>query len=276
MLMDKPSLYLIPTPIGNLDDITIRGLKTLELVDVILCEDTRETSKLLSKYNIKNKLVSCHEFNEDKMKDKVLGYLNTGLNVGLVTDQGTPLISDPGYRIALYISSHNYNIVSLPGATAFVPALTISALVPQPFTFYGFLNAKKNKQIKELGSLKNHPYTLIFYEAPHRLIDTLNNIKEVFGDRKICVVREISKKYEQAIRGKISEVLETDFPIKGEFVIVVEGAVLEFDFNSMSIVEHVDFYINDGNTKNEAIKLVAKERGIPKSVVYKEYLDKNE
>ena len=276
MLMDKPSLYLIPTPIGNLDDITIRGLKTLELVDVILCEDTRETSKLLSKYNIKNKLVSCHEFNEDKMKDKVLGYLNTGLNVGLVTDQGTPLISDPGYRIALYISSHNYNIVSLPGATAFVPALTISALAPSPFTFYGFLNAKKNKQIKELGSLKNHPYTLIFYEAPHRLIDTLNNIKEVFGDRKICVVREISKKYEQAIRGKISEVLETDFPIKGEFVIVVEGAVLEFDFNSISIVEHVDFYIKDGNTKNEAIKLVAKERGIPKSIVYKEYLDKNE
>ena len=276
MLMDKPSLYLIPTPIGNLDDITIRGLKTLELVDVILCEDTRETSKLLSKYNIKNKLVSCHEFNEDEMKDKVLGYLNTGLNVGLVTDQGTPLISDPGYRIALYISSHNYNIVSLPGATAFVPALTISALAPSPFTFYGFLNAKKNKQIKELRSLKNHPYTLIFYEAPHRLIDTLNNIKEVFGDRKICVVREISKKYEQAIRGKISEVLETDFPIKGEFVIVVEGAVLEFDFNSMSIVEHVDFYINDGNTKNEAITLVAKERGIPKSIVYKEYLDKNE
>lgn len=274
--MDKPSLYLIPTPIGNLDDITIRGLKTLELVDVILCEDTRETSKLLSKYNIKNKLVSCHEFNEDKMKDKVLGYLNTGLNVGLVTDQGTPLISDPGYRIALYISTHNYNIVSLPGATAFVPALTISALAPQPFTFYGFLNAKKNKQIKELWSLRNHPYTLIFYEAPHRLIDTLNNIKEVFGDRKICVVREISKKYEQAIRGKISEVLETDFPIKGEFVIVVEGAVLDFDFNSMSIVEHVDFYINDGNTKNEAIKLVAKERGIPKSIVYKEYLDKNE
>ena len=275
MLMDKPSLYLIPTPIGNLDDITIRGLKTLELVDVILCEDSRETSKLLSKYNIKNKLVSCHEFNEDKMKDKVLGYLNTGLNVGLVTDQGTPLISDPGYRIALYISAHNYNIVSLPGATAFVPALTISALAPQPFTFYGFLNAKKNKQIKELGSLKNHPYTLIFYEAPHRLIDTLNNIKEVFGDRKICVVREISKKYEQAIRGKISEVLKTDFPIKGEFVIVVEGATLEFDFNSMSIVEHVDFYIKDGNTKNEAIKLVAKERGIPKSIVYKEYLDKN-
>ena len=275
MLMDKPSLYLIPTPIGNLDDITIRGLKTLELADVILCEDTRETSKLLSKYNIKKKLVSCHEFNEDKMKDKVLGFLESGLNVGLVTDQGTPLISDPGYRIVDYISLHNYNIVSLPGATAFVPALTISALSPQPFTFYGFLNAKKTKQIKELESLRNHPYTLIFYEAPHRLIDTLNNIKDVFGDRNICVVREISKKYEQAIRGKISEVLARDFPIKGEFVIVVEGAALEFDFNSMSVVEHVNFYIKDGNTKNEAIKLVAKERGIPKSIVYKEYLDNN-
>lgn len=273
--MDKPSLYLIPTPIGNLDDITIRGLKILELVDVILCEDTRETSKLLSKYNIKNKLVSCHEFNEDKMKDKVLGFLESGLNVGLVTDQGTPLISDPGYRIVDYISSHDYNIVSLPGATAFVPALTISALAPQPFTFYGFLNAKKSKQIKELETLRNHPYTLIFYEAPHRLIDTLNNIKDVFGDRNICVVREISKKYEQAIRGKVSEILTSDFSIKGEFVIVVEGAKLEFDFNSMSIVEHVNYYIKDGNTKNDAIKLVAKERGIPKSIVYKEYLDNN-
>ncbi len=273
--MDKPSLYLIPTPIGNLDDITIRSLKTLELVDVILCEDTRETSKLLSKYNIKNRLVSCHEFNEDKMKDRVLGYLNSNLNVALVTDQGTPLISDPGYRIVDYIASYNYNIVSLPGATAFVPALTVSALAPQPFTFYGFLNAKKNKRIKELETLRNHPYTLIFYEAPHRLIDTLNSIKEVFGDRNICVVREISKKYEQAIRGKISEVLAGDFPIKGEFVIVVEGAKLEFDFNSMSIIEHVNYYIEDGNTKNEAIKLVAKERGIPKSIVYKEYLDNN-
>lgn len=273
--MEKPCLYLIPTPIGNLDDITIRALKTLKLVDVILCEDTRETSKLLNNYNIKNKLVSCHEFNEDKIKDKVLGFLESGLNVGLVTDQGTPLISDPGYRIVDYLVSNDYNIVSLPGPTAFVPALTISALVPSPFTFYGFLNAKKNKQLKELESLKNHPYTLIFYEAPHRLIDTLNNIKVIFGDRNICIVREISKKYEQVIRGKISEVLSRDFLIKGEFVIVVEGADLKFDFNSMSILEHVNFYIKDGNTKNDAIKLVAKERGIPKSIVYKEYLDNN-
>ena len=270
---DRPSLYLIPTPLGNLDDITIRALKVLETVDIILCEDTRETKKLLDKYNIKNKLVSCHEFNEEKMKDRVLSYLVGGFNVGLVTDQGTPLISDPGYRITSYIVSKGYDIVSLPGPTAFVPALTMSTLAPLPFLFYGFLNSKEVKRKKELTNLKNYPFTIIFYEAPHRILATLTNIKEIFEDRKVCLAREISKKYEEAIRGNISEILESKFELKGEFVIVVEGAKLEFDFNSMSIVDHVNFYIEDGNTKNEAIKLVAKERGIPKSIVYKEYLN---
>lgn len=270
---DRPSLYLIPTPLGNLDDITIRALKVLETVDIILCEDTRETKKLLDKYNIKNKLVSCHEFNEEKIKDRVLSYLVGGFNVGLVTDQGTPLISDPGYRITSYIVSKGYDIVSLPGPTAFVPALTMSTLAPLPFLFYGFLNSKEVKRKKELTNLKNYPFTIIFYEAPHRILATLTNIKEIFGDRKVCLAREISKKYEEAIRGNISEILESKFELKGEFVIVVEGAKLEFDFNRMSIVDHVNFYIEDGNTKNEAIKLVAKERGIPKSIVYKEYLN---
>ena len=272
---DRPSLYLIPTPLGNLDDITIRALKVLETVDIILCEDTRETKKLLDKYNIKNKLVSCHEFNEEKMKDRVLSYLVGGFNVGLVTDQGTPLISDPGYRITSYIVSKGYEIISLPGPTAFVPALTMSTLAPLPFLFYGFLNAKETRRKKELTNLKNYPFTIIFYEAPHRILATLLNIKEIFGDRKICLAREISKKYEEAIRGSINEILDSKFELKGEFVIVVEGAKLEFNFNSMSIVDHVNFYIEDGNTKNEAIKLVAKERGIPKSIVYKEYLDNN-
>ena len=271
---DRPSLYLIPTPIGNLDDITIRALKTLELVDVILCEDTRDTSKLLSKYNIKNKLVSCHEFNEDRIKNKVLNYLNDGLNVGLVNDQGTPLISDPGYKIVSFITSNNYKVISLPGPTAFVPALTISAIAPQPFIFYGFLNSKKSKQVKELDNLKNFPYTMIFYESPHRIMDTLNNIKDVFGDRSICIVREISKKFEEAIRGKISEVLITNFEIKGEFVVVVAGANINYDFEDISIVDQVELYLNDGMSKNDAIKLVAKERKMPKSIVYKEYHEK--
>ena len=143
---DSASLYLIPTPIGNLDDITVRALKTLETVDFILCEDTRETGKLLSKYNIKKKLVSCHEFNEDKIKSNVVDELSKGMNIGLVTDQGTPIISDPGYIIAREVIRCGYNVISLPGATAFVPALTSSGISPSPFLFYGFLNAKNSKQ----------------------------------------------------------------------------------------------------------------------------------
>ena len=268
-MKERPSLYLIPTPLGNLDDITIRGLKTLEMVDVLFCEDTRETKKLLSKYNIQNKLVSCHEFNEEKMKDRVLSYLSGGFNVGIVTDQGTPLISDPGYKITSLVVSNGYDIVSLPGPTAFVPALTVSLLAPHPFLFYGFLNAKESKRKKELEKLKDYSFTLIFYEAPHRLLETLNNMLEILGDRNICIAREISKKYEEIIRGTIREILAKGFVIKGEFVVVVDGAKQSFDFSNMSIVDHVDFYIKDGNTKNDAIKLVAKERGIPKSIVYK-------
>ncbi len=270
-MKDKPKLYLIPTPLGNLDDITVRSLKTLELVDIIFCEDTRETSKLLKKYNIKNKLVSCHEYNEEKMTQKVLNYLNAGMNVGLVTDQGTPLISDPGYKIVEFIAKNDYNIVSLPGPTAFVPALTISALSPQPFIFYGFLSAKEGKQKKELESIKNYPYTLIFYEAPHRLIDTLGTMKNVLGDRKICVVKEISKKFETVYRGRITEILNVLQNPKGEFVIVVSGNDNKDEFEAMTIKEHVDLYIEDGLSSNEAIKQVAKERHVAKSIIYKEY-----
>ena len=194
--------------------------------------------------------------------------------MGLVNDQGTPLISDPGYKIVSFITSNNYKVISLPGPTAFVPALTISAIAPQPFIFYGFLNSKKSKQVKELDNLKNFPYTMIFYESPHRIMDTLNNIKDVFGDRSICIVREISKKFEEAIRGKISEVLITNFEIKGEFVVVVAGANINYDFEDISIVDQVELYLNDGMSKNDAIKLVAKERKMPKSIVYKEYHEK--
>ena len=274
--MKKASLYLIPTPIGNLDDITVRSLKTLEFVDIILCEDTRETSKLLNKYKInKKKLVSCHEYNEDKVKEQVLSFLKQGLNVGLVTDQGTPLISDPGYKLVSFLADNKYDVISLPGPTAFVPALTISALSPQPFLFYGFLNSKNEKQKKELKALESLPYTIIFYEAPHRLLDTLNNIKEIFGNRNIAIVREISKKYEEVVRGTLESVIDSNLTIKGEFVLVVEGNKLDFDFTNMNIIEHVDFYINDGLKKNEAIKLVANERKIPRSLVYNEYLMKD-
>lgn len=267
----SPTLYLIPTPIGNLDDITIRALKTLQFVDFILCEDTRETGKLLSKYDIKKKLVSCHQFNEEKVKDYVVEELKNGSNIGLVTDQGTPIISDPGYIVVKEIIKYGYNVVSLPGATAFVPALTMSGIVPSPFLFYGFLNSKDAKKKKELQSLKSLKYTIIFYEAPHRLKDTLECMLDILGDRFISISREISKVYEEVLRDKISNLIDISETLKGEFVLIVEGNNQTVDYSHMSIVEHVELYVDDGLCEKDAIKLVAKERGVAKSIIYSEY-----
>ena len=268
---DSASLYLIPTPIGNLDDITIRALNNLKQVDVLLCEDTRDTGLLLKKYDIKQKLVSCHEYNEDKIIDKVLEYLKKGQNIGLVTDQGSPIISDPGYIISRAVIDAGYNVISLPGATAFVPALSMSGIEPSPFLFYGFLNAKDSKQKSELMSLKDLKYTLIFYESVHRMEKTLKNMLEVLGDRNIAICREISKIHEEVCRDKISNVLQIVSQMKGEFVIVVEGNKEKVDYNSLDVVEHVKLYTEDGMSEKEAIKLVAKERNVAKSVIYNEY-----
>lgn len=267
----KANLYLIPTPIGNLDDITIRALNTLKSVDLILCEDTRETGKLLSRYDIHKKLVSCHEFNEVKIKDYVVSLLKEGNNIGLVTDQGTPIISDPGYVIVNEVVDNGFNVISLPGPTAFVPALTCSGISPSPFLFYGFLNAKDSKQVKELISLKDLKYTLIFYEAPHRLKNTLQNMLKVLGDRKISISREISKIHEEILRDNISNLINVVDTLKGEFVIIVDGNHDVVDYSELSVVEHVKLYLDDGLTEKEAIKKVAVERNVAKSIIYKEY-----
>lgn len=267
----RASLYLIPTPIGNLEDITIRALNTLKMVDVILCEDTRETGKLLKKYGVKKKLVSCHEFNEEKVKSVVVNDLKTGLNIGLVTDQGTPIISDPGYIVVKEVIANNLNVISLPGATAFVPALTSSGIYPSQFLFYGFLNAKDSKQKTELQSLKNLKCTMIFYEAPHRLKNTLTNMLNVLGDRNISISREISKIHEEILRDKISNLIDVADTLKGEFVLVVDGNHDVVDYSEMSIIEHVKLYVEDGMDEKDAIKLVAKERKVAKSIIYKEY-----
>ena len=272
---NENNLYLIPTPIGNLDDITVRALKLLEEVDMILCEDTRETSKLLNNYNIKNKLISCHEFNEDKVKYDVVKHLSEGKKIGLVTDQGSPIISDPGYKVVREVINEGYNVVALPGATAFVPALIASGISPSKFMFYGFLNTKKSKQITELKSIKDISYTTIFYESPHRIEDTLNNMLEILGNRNICICRELSKLYEELYRGTITDVLEEiKDGLKGELVIIVEGNKEEKDYSSLDVVEHVKLYIDDNISEKEAIKIVAKERNVPKSDIYKEYHDK--
>lgn len=268
---DSPSLYLIPTPVGNMEDITLRSINTLKMVDLLLCEDTRVTAELLHKLDIKKKLIHSDDHNEDSLKEMVLLKLQEGLNIGLVTDRGTPIISDPGYKIVEFVSRKGFNVISLPGPTAFVPALTMSGINPAPFLFYGFLNSKESKRIKELESLKKLPYTIILYEAPHRIHDMLKSLLQVFGNRRIALCREISKKYEEAIRGTIGEVLEIVDTLKGEMVVVVEGNLEQEDFSTMTILEHINLYLEDGMTEKEAIKKVAVDRGIPKSIVYKEY-----
>ena len=266
-----PTVYVIPTPIGNMEDITVRALKILKEVDVIFCEDTRVTSQLLTYFEIKKRLISSHKFNEKENYNKLLEYLNNGKNVGIVTDRGTPIISDPGYELTKCAIENNFNVVSLPGATAFVPALTSSGISPQPFLFYGFLINKEGKRKKELEALKNNKETMIFYESPHRIIETLDNMLEVFGNRNISISREISKKFEEIYRGTIEEVKEQMLEIKGELVIVVAGNTSKNTFDNLTIIEHVNLYIKEGMSSKDAIKQVAQDRCLNKNEVYKEY-----
>lgn len=269
---NTPTLYLIPTPIGNLDDITYRSVETLKNVDVIFCEDTRETGKLLKYLNISKKMVANHEHNEFNNHDKLLNYLSSGQNVGLVSDRGTPVISDPGYDLARFAISEGYNVVGLPGANALIPALIMSGIEPKPFMFYGFLNSKSAKRKSELEDLKSINATIIFYEAPHRIKETLNDIKTILGNnRKISISREITKKYEEVYRGTVEEIIDQNIDFKGELVVVVEGNNISREF-SITILEHINMYIDDGYSSKDAIKIVAKERNLKKSEVYDLYL----
>ena len=266
---NTPTVYLIPTPIGNMQDITLRAIETLKMVDVIFSEDTRVTRELLTYLNIDKKLISSHNFNESKNLDKLLMYLQNNQNIGIVTDRGTPIISDPGYELVKYAIENKYNVVGLPGPTALIPALITSGLNPAPFIFYGFLSTKGTR--KELENLKDYPYTIIFYEAPHRINKTLKLMLEVFGDRQISISREISKKFEEIYRGNISQVLTDIRDAKGEMVVVVSGSSEKKDYSTLTIVEHVNLYIKEGHSKMDAMKLVAKDRSISKSEVYSVY-----
>ena len=269
---NSPTLYLIPTPIGNMEDITIRALNTLKIVEVVFCEDTRVTGQLLKYFNISKKLISSHNYNESNNKVKLLEYLNNGFNVGLVSDRGTPIISDPGYELAKCAIENNFNVVSLPGATALIPALTSSGISPMPFYYYGFLNSKDSARRKELEMLKNISATLILYEAPHRINKTLIDMKNILGNkRKISISREITKKFEEIYRGTIEDLVNQNNDYKGEIVIVVEGNSENLEYKSLSIEEHVNLYLEDGKSVMEALKIVAKERGIKKSEVYDQY-----
>lgn len=265
-----PTLYLVPTPIGNLEDVTLRAINILKNVEVIFSEDTRVTLNLLNHLEIKKKILSAHEHNEETAKEKILNYLKEGFSVALVTDRGTPVISDPGYRCATYIIENGYNVVGLPGPTALIPALIVSGIEPHPFLFYGFTNNKGSKRKKELELLRDYPFTIIFYETPHRLSETLEDMYNIFGNRKIAISREISKKFEEVYRGTIEEILKETCDAKGEFVIVLEGNKEEKIYE-LEPIDHIRKMILTGIEEKEAIKKVAKLHKISKNDLYKEY-----
>ena len=267
----SPIVYLVPTPIGNMADITLRAIDVLKSVSVIFSEDTRVTGLLLNHLGIKKRLISSHNFNESNNGDKLLAFLSNGESVAVVSDRGTPAISDPGYGLVRVAIDNGYNVVALPGPTAFVPALIVSGLDVSSFTFYGFLNSKSSKRRKELDDLRFHRETLIFYESTHRLQEMLEDILKVLGNRKISISREISKRYEEVFRGNVADVITEVSGAKGEFVIVVDGACEDNACDNLSICEHVEFYKSLGNSDMDAFKMVARERNVPNSVVYNEY-----
>ena len=261
------NLYLIPTPIGNLDDITKRSIDTLKLVDIVYAEDTRETLKLLKALGINKKVESCHKYTEMMHKDKIVGILKEGKNIGYVTDRGTPLISDPGNIIADEAIKNDINVIALPGANALLPAINMSGLSNEKFMFYGFLNSKKSIAKKELIDLRNIKYTIIFYESPFRIKDTLKLLLEVFGDRKAAIVREISKLHEEVNRNNISELIKYCDNIKGEIVLVVEWNN-NVETKEVNYKEEFSELINNGYTKRDAINEIADKYNISKNKIY--------
>ncbi len=272
-------LYLVPTPIGNLQDMTFRAVSVLKSVGLIAAEDTRNTKKLCHYFEIDTPLISYHEHNLQKAGEEILARLARGEQIAIVSDAGMPAISDPGFDIADKAIESGFKVVSLPGANAALTALVASGIAPQPFYFYGFLSRNKKKRIAELEVLQSVTVTMIFYEAPHRLKETLTAISDVFGERKVTLARELTKKFEEYVSGTVSEVSLwlKSVEIRGEFVLVVEGnklpVVAEAEWwQALSICEHVDYYISEkGLTPTDAIKTVSKERQVQKRVVYQTY-----
>lgn len=267
---DFGKLYLIPTPIGNLDDITLRAIKTLEMVDIVYAEDTRETLNLLKYLKINKKVESCHKYTEMKHKDKIIQILKSGKNIGYVTDRGTPLISDPGNVIVDESIKENITVIALPGPNALLPALNMSGLSNERFLFYGFLNSKPSLAKKELIDLKDIKQTIIFYESPHRITATLSQILEVFGNRNVALVREISKLHEEVIRDNIENILKISDTFKGELVIIVEGKTQE-ETLEINYTEEINKLLTQGYSKRDAIREIADKYNISKNKLYNEF-----
>ncbi len=276
-------IYLVATPIGNLSDISIRAVDTLKNVDIIACEDTRNTIKLLNHFEIKAPLTSYHEYNKIDKAYELCEKVKTGKNIAFVSDAGMPAISDPGYELVDIAYKEGLNVTVIPGASAVVSALAISGISSRRFSFEGFLPSDKNEKKEILTELSQESRTIILYEAPHRLLKTLKELFECLGDRKISIVRELTKLHEEVIRGNLGKIIadyeSCDIAVRGEYVLVIEGKSLlekrserQKSFEEISIKEHFYKYILMGLDKKEAMKAVAKDRGIQKREVYKELI----
>jgi 16S rRNA (cytidine1402-2'-O)-methyltransferase len=272
--MERGKLYICPTPIGNLEDISFRTIRTLEEADLIAAEDTRHTIKLLNHYDIKKPLTSYHEHNIKEKGMELIEKLNNGTNIALVSDAGMPGISDPGEALIGEAIDEGIEVIVLPGATASITALVGSGLPTDKFIFEGFLSPKKNERVKELKRIKGYKYTTIIYEAPHRLLNLLEDMLDVLGKRKISISRELTKKYEETFRGTIDEALNyfRASGVRGEFVLILEGNQEEEIEEEVDIEFLLRKFIEEGMTKKEAVKRVVEETGIAKNVVYKESL----
>lgn len=265
-------IQFVATPIGNLKDITLRALEALRAADVVFCEDTRRTLKLLSAYGIKKPLQSCHKFNEKDAAQKILTLSREGKNVCIVSDAGMPVISDPGNEVCKFLREAGENYTVLPGVNAALSALVLSAFPADKFTFLGFLPEKKKDRDVLLTKYKTARETLLFHSAPQDVDRDIGDLYDVFGDRMACAVREITKIHESAERFSLKDGLKGEK--RGEYVLVVAGAEeTENPLNALSVREHVLHYMNEGHGKKEALKLAARDRGVSKSALYAEAID---
>ncbi|MBL7574217.1 16S rRNA (cytidine(1402)-2'-O)-methyltransferase [Staphylococcus saccharolyticus] len=273
------TLYLVGTPIGNLGDITYRAIKTLKKVDMIACEDTRVTRKLCNYYDIKTPLKSYHEHNKEQQTSYLIDQLEEGLNIALVSDAGLPLISDPGYELVVEVRLKNINVETVPGPNAGLTALMSGGLPSFTYTFLGFLPRKEKEKIEILNMRMFQNSTLILYESPNRITDTLKAIAKVDSQRYVTIGRELTKKFEQVLTHSVDVMIEKiskeEIPLKGEFVILIEGAVPlndEFWYEKFTIKEHVNYYIENNQIKpKQAIKMVAQDRQMKTGEVYNIY-----
>ncbi|MBU8848336.1 MAG: 16S rRNA (cytidine(1402)-2'-O)-methyltransferase [Desulfobacterales bacterium] len=266
------TLYIVATPVGNLEDITFRAIKTLKQADLIAAEDTRHSKKLLSHYGIQTKLVSCHEHNEANKIPQIITHLKTGLNIALICDAGTPTISDPGYKLVAAVAREKISVIPIPGCSAAIAGLSVSGLPTDSFLFSGFLPKKQQKQQHALESVKNQTSTLIFYESPRRIKILINNMLNILGDRKACLAREITKIHEEYIRGSLSEILQKldkKDSIKGECSLFVQGQLEQKTINDSQLEKIIlERLSTEGLGTSGLAKQISKEFNLSKKKVY--------